>query len=276
MQRLARFANRHAVWFCLAVTVLFVAVIVVAGIAAFPVEGEAARAVVSGVVMLVGVGCFVLVLRGLGWLGPAGVARLGSRSAWLLLAWVIVYLPVITVVAFFVGTEIALPTAGVSGALAFNNMVDAGLLQEIAFRGLVLYALVRAWERRNAGLLRAIGVSAVLFSAVHVLNVAAGREGELVALQMVDTLLAGLYLGVFVVVAASVWPAVLMHGLGNTATTVLAAGTSGFAETPEAWQTRLVLQVPVYVFAIYLAHRLVAQSSSMRPPRQAGPSGAGM
>jgi membrane protease YdiL (CAAX protease family) len=76
-----------------------------------------------------------------------------------------------------------------------------------------------------------------------------------IGLQLVDTLLGGFYLGVFVVHAGSVWPAVLVHGLGNAAVTVMAAGTPGFAETPRAWVTLLVLKVPVYLYAIHLARR---------------------
>jgi membrane protease YdiL (CAAX protease family) len=252
---LDRLAQRHPVSFGLLVSAAFVLVVAAAGIVGFPVEGEAARATVSGTVMLAGVGALLLVLRSLGWLGPAGVAAVGDSSAWRRLAWVLAYLPVVTLVAFLPDTDRVLPPPDVALAVAYESLVDGGLLQEITFRALVLYALLRAWQSRADGLLRALLVSSVLFSAVHALGLTAGAEPGVIGLQLVDTLLGGFYLGVFVVHAGSVWPAVLVHGLGNAAVTVMAAGTPGFAETPRAWVTLLVLKVPVYLYAIHLARR---------------------
>ena len=159
----------------------------------------------------------------------------------------------VTLAAFLPDTDRALPHWDVALALAFETLVSGGLLQELTFRALVLYALLRAWRHSPRGALCALLVSSVLFSAAHVVNLASGAGAATVGLQLLDTVLAGLYLGFFVVHTGSVWPAVLVHGLGNAAVTVMAAGTPGFVETPRAWLTLLVLKVPVYLYVIQLA-----------------------
>ena len=267
MQRLARFADSRPGAFGLVVTVAFLVIVVAAGVVSYPVAGEAGQAVVSGTVMLLGAGALLLLLRSLGWLGSAWVTRAGDRSAWWRLSWVLVYLPVVTLAAFLPDTDRTLPHWESAVALAFQSLVSGGLLQEITFRALVLYALLHAWYRRPAGVFRALLASAVLFSAAHVLNLASGMGAGVVGLQILDTLLAGLYLGAFVIHAGSIWPAVVVHGLGNAVVTVVAAGTPDFADTPRAWLMLVALKAPVYFYAIYLARRSAAAASPGGDPR---------
>ena len=89
---------------------------------------------------------------------------------------------------------------------------------------------------------------------------------------MVDTLLAGFCLAVVVLFAGSIWPAVVMHACGNIVTTVLAAGTTDFAETAQAWAWLIVLKVPIYVLALYLWQRLPFRAAGRSRPSPRRPS----
>ncbi len=264
--RMTRLAGRAPVLFSLAVCAVFLVIVVVAGVASYPADSDMAAALISATAMLLGVLVLLALLNRLGWLESAGVSRVGDRRAWLLLLPFLLYVPAIHVLAVFATAEVAPPSGGLTGALVVENLVDGGLLQEVTFRALVLHALVRAWGSTRGGIARAVAVSAVLFSAVHLLNLAAGNTLSTTLLQLVDTLLAGFYLAVVVLFAKSIWPAVVLHASGNIVTTVLAAGATDFAETTQAWAWLIVLKVPVYVLALYLWQRLPLRAAGMSRP----------
>jgi membrane protease YdiL (CAAX protease family) len=265
MNRLTRFATRSPLLFCLSITVLVWLIAILAGVVAYPVDGDAATALVTGTVTLIGVGILLLLLRELRWLWPAGVTRLGSGRAWLLLLPLILYAPAAAVLAFFPDLSLTLPDAGVMGALGFRHLVGGGLLEELAFRSLVLYALVRVWGHTRRGLLAAIVISALFFSAAHLLHLLEGKSLAMVSMQVADTLLAGFVLAVFVLYARSIWPAVLIHASGNIAVNVLAAASTDFEETLASWILYILLHVPFYVLALYLLRDLRLQPAPARP-----------
>ncbi len=275
MKRLSGFAARSPVLFSLAVALAFVVIVVVAGVAAYPAGTEAGTALASGAVMLVGVLGLLVVLNGLGWSTSAGVTRVGTRRAWLLMIPLVVYLSVAHVLAFFGTDGVRVPDAGLAAALVFENLVDGGLLQELTFRALVLHALVRAWGSTWRGVVGALGVSAALFSAVHAVNLVAGAAASTTALQLIDTLLAGFYLGVIVLFTQSIWPAVVLHATGNILTTVLAAGATDFTETTGSWAALLLLKAPLYVVAVYLFRHLAVPTTARRDGAAPATSGRG-
>lgn len=54
------------------------------------------------------------------------------------------------------------------------NAASGALIEEFAFRGVILYALIRAWGTTNNGILTSVVVSSLLFGVVHLLNLLAG------------------------------------------------------------------------------------------------------
>lgn len=84
----------------------------------------------------------------------------------------------------------------------------AGVLEELALRGVLLRLLDARWGPRAA-----VGVSAAVFASLHQGHATGGLQLVLVLSSMFA---AGLLLGIVVVRTRSVWPAVALHTGWNT------------------------------------------------------------
>lgn len=83
-------------------------------------------------------------------------------------------------------------------------------LEEIAFRGVLLSVFLRAYSERRAILFTALG-----FGAIHLFNLASGRETVWVLGQVVWAAVLGLFYAFVVVRSDSLLPAMVVHYLGN-------------------------------------------------------------
>jgi membrane protease YdiL (CAAX protease family) len=86
----------------------------------------------------------------------------------------------------------------------------ASIFEEVAFRGVVLSLFLTRYSKPQAILFSALG-----FGAMHLLNLTSGREIVWVLGQFVWSTIFGLFYGVLVLKANSLWPAMLIHYLGN-------------------------------------------------------------
>jgi membrane protease YdiL (CAAX protease family) len=83
-------------------------------------------------------------------------------------------------------------------------------LEEVAFRGVVLSVFLLKYPEKPAILFAALG-----FGAIHLLNLASGKELVWVLGQVLWAAILGLFYGFVVVRSNSLWPAMLVHYLGN-------------------------------------------------------------
>ena len=83
-------------------------------------------------------------------------------------------------------------------------------LEEVAFRGIVLSVFLSKYPARPAVLFTALG-----FGASHLLNMAVGLEPVWVLGQVVWATFIGLFYGFVVCRSDSLWPAMVVHYLGN-------------------------------------------------------------
>jgi membrane protease YdiL (CAAX protease family) len=83
-------------------------------------------------------------------------------------------------------------------------------LEEVAFRGVVLSVFLTKYPARPAVLFTALG-----FGASHLLNMAAGLRPMWVLGQAVWATCIGLFYGFVVYKSDSLWPAMVVHYLGN-------------------------------------------------------------
>ena len=84
------------------------------------------------------------------------------------------------------------------------------IFEEVAFRGVVLSVFLLRYSKPKAILFSSIG-----FSAMHLLNLTGGKELSWVLGQVAWSVIFGLFYGVLVLKANSLWPAMLVHYLGN-------------------------------------------------------------
>ena len=108
-------------------------------------------------------------------------------------------------------------TAGVYRICA--DLSAAGM-EELLFRGVVLLGVCRRLKMKNAD---AVFLSALLFSAAHLWNLASGADLRGTLLQALFALCAGVSLGALTVFTGSIFPAVILHATVNLSSVWLAA-----------------------------------------------------
>jgi membrane protease YdiL (CAAX protease family) len=256
MIALERFATAHPVLFGCLTVLIFVLFVVAAGVLAYATAGGSGGELVAAAVKLIGALVLLLVLQRFGWLRAAGIAQPARWRPWLLALPAIVSSLIVNQAAFFRGMGFHFPDPAHAGSVALNMMVDGGL-QEIAFRGVLLYALIRVWGGSKRGIVQSVIVSAALFGGLHILNVAArGRELPQTLLQIADTLLSGVYYAALVLSGGNIWPVVLWHGLLNAAASARSVGIPDFEESVSAWGLLVLCNLPLLIYGVYLLWRL--------------------
>lgn len=84
------------------------------------------------------------------------------------------------------------------------------VFEEVAFRGVILSLFLAHYPNPTS-----VIIAALSFGLIHLLNLASGRELAWVLGQAVWATLTGLFYGVLVLKSGSLWPAMLVHYLGN-------------------------------------------------------------
>lgn len=265
MKTLDRFALRRPLAFALLVTVAFIVALFV--ILALTPRAAGERAIeLAGALGRFTIAALACVLAaGLGWWRAAGFTPPSRTGRWLLVFPPLLYLA--AAFALLTTGRFTLPASPPATlALVGLNGLAAGVLEEIVFRGIVLYALVRAWGESPGGRTKAVLVSSLLFSLPHALNLLAGADPLRTAAQLVWALELGVAFGAIVLATGSVWPAALLHGLANA---YLHANRHGMAAEPGLAAALLMAlaPVPVVLYAVLLAWRSWNQArGAVSPP----------
>ena len=149
--------------------------------------------------------------------------------------------PVVIAVALLLVLAIVngLPTTSVLLFLVINSMA-VGVSEELAFRGVVLRALLGSYPIR-----RAVLISALAFGAVHSLN--ALMTGEVVPALMQSGIAVGMgmWAASIRIRTGSLYPSILLHGLWDLALLIVISGIAG---SPIS----VVVSVLALVFAVGL------------------------
>ncbi|HXI92056.1 MAG TPA: CPBP family intramembrane glutamic endopeptidase [Blastocatellia bacterium] len=121
--------------------------------------------------------------------------------------------------------------------IAFLFFVIAGATEELMFRGFPFQALVH-----NLGGARAIAITSLLFGLAHLSNKDAS------ALSTVNTILAGIWLGLGYLMTRSLWLATALHWSWNFAMAfIFGLPVSGFTTLSQLAWLRPVIGGPVWV-----------------------------
>lgn len=255
MNKLKAFAVNHPLGFSFVVLVLLFVLMggpaaLAAGLLDYDMT-DVEPQVMGQIVATIG---FLLLLWRFGWLAPAGISRLGSRRLWLITLLILLYTGVSALMAFFGTLNVDL-SLNVSMAPVLIHTTMAGVMEEILFRGLMLYALVLSWGNSRRGLLSAVVLSAFLFGALHFVNLAAG-PANMTTLQVLEAFVSALLYGALVLVGGSVWPAVLLHSGINLLVNVAVLNTPEFNLTPAQYLTLVLLDIPPAVYGFYLLSKV--------------------
>jgi membrane protease YdiL (CAAX protease family) len=107
-----------------------------------------------------------------------------------------------------------------------------GFVEETVFRGIILYALVRVWGTTKPRLFAAVVVQAALFGIPHVLQAFVGLSPLTALVNVANTFVSGLWLGLLVLSVGTLWPAMVLHAVSNAA--IIIQGLSSPSIEPSA------------------------------------------
>jgi membrane protease YdiL (CAAX protease family) len=223
---------------------------VVAGIlTAMLLHVKQADPVFAPVVLLITTLYLVFILWSFAWLKAAGVASLGSWKGWGMTLVLLIYYLLELIFSFFGKFTFTVPIAAVSG-LRVPSMFLVAVFEELLFRGFVLCALVSVWGATRKGILKAVIISAFLFSAVHALNAIAGNSSEALG-QMAIALFESIWLAAIVLRWGSIWPVVFVHGVTNWVLQTKALGYADYYGTASSYAFAVLLGLPLVALGVW-------------------------
>ena len=194
---------------------------------------------------------FLWLLGRFGWQEAAGVTRAGAWVAWLVALLILAYELLVFQLPFFDDMAFKVSYPGLSLSVGLNALVT-GLIEELPFRGIILYTFLRLWGDTRQGIIRSFLVSALFFSSSHLIHVVFGHPFGAVAMKVVMTFLSSVYYTALVLRWRSIWTVVLMHGVQNAYLSMRAVEVPGFSETAGALGVIALLQLPLVAFGAYL------------------------
>lgn len=251
MEKSKSVAAKRPVAFALAVTIIFILLVLISSfVVSTRWPGDTPGWYLSSTTgRLVSFFVLLVALFRLGWLGPAGLTRLGERNTWLALLLPLAYAAAVSTYAATgnIAFSVSDPALAVPAALF---LMAHAFLEEVAFRGMILHAFVSRSGGTNRGLVWSVLVSSLFFGAMHLIYLAA-EPLPVVLLRVVFAFLFGIYLGALVLNGRSIYPAAFFHGVLNVAGYFGLAG-SGAEETTASWFLMSLSMLPLAVFGIYL------------------------
>ena len=96
----------------------------------------------------------------------------------------------------------------------FTENLATGVFEETMMRAMAFYLLYRAWRHQANGLLKAAWAQAIIFGAIHLINLVNGVSVDVFAQVIYATFLGFAFAGI-VAYTGSIWPAAFAHGFVN-------------------------------------------------------------
>jgi membrane protease YdiL (CAAX protease family) len=221
---ISNLAMHHPAGFVLVLTVVWMVLLLVfMGTAAALFHKPYGDAMTASTGRLAVTACVLFLAWRLGWLKASGISGPGSWQAWLLALAGLIYLASASLYAFYgkVAFDFSSPLRLPEARAAVTTHFIAGLSEEILFRGLVLYTLIRAWGNSTQGILGSVLLAAALFALVHISQVFTyGISPTSALLLVLQGFVISTWWGALVVLGGSIWPAVILHFVVNAVVAV--------------------------------------------------------
>jgi len=258
------FALKHPVGFVLILSVAtLIVLMLVTGLAYSQLQKSHANiAMTAARVVLAGL--LLALLARLGGLQPAGITRWGSWQVWLVALGSMVLFTGASLYAFYNKVAFnfsALAQSPEAHTLAWTNLAVV-LFEEFLYRGVILFVLTRAWGSTAPGRAGSVVLAAALFAVPHLTSLLMGVSLRSILWLVAETFVIAVWWGALVLWGGSIWPAVVLHLIGNTL--VAAQGLITPVITPEylVYQRALWFGLPLGVLGIVL---LLLQSRPTPP-----------
>lgn len=92
------------------------------------------------------------------------------------------------------------------------SMFMVGAAEEVVFRGLLFNNMVKKWGTYRQGIIKAIAISALIFGAIHLLNVFVSPPLTVVV-QAINAACAGVLFSVIYLRCNNIWAVIIIHML---------------------------------------------------------------
>jgi hypothetical protein len=205
---------------------------------------------------------FLYILWRLGWLERSGVTRWGALYTWVITLIVLAYDLVTTIYALFGSVDVSGISDSVLSASVAANALTTGLIEEIPFRGIILYAFLRLWGDSRRGVIKGVLYSSLLFGGIHIIHILLGRPVPQAILVVISAFLSGILYAAFLLRWKTIWPVVVLHGVGNAVVALRVIETPGFTETVSAFGMTILLQLPLVAYGAYLIYGVPLQPAT--------------
>ncbi|NJD60970.1 MAG: CPBP family intramembrane metalloprotease [Anaerolineae bacterium] len=268
MKTLKSFSMKQPILFGLILTVVWMALVLVfSGIAASIIRkpyGDVSTTIIGRLAVI---SCTVLLAWRLGWLEESGIARLGSWRAWLFTLGGLVYYAIVSLYAFYgrASFDFSILTRLPESRFIVLAQFVIAMSEEFLFRGLVLFVLVRVWGNTARGMIGSVVFTALLFAVLHVIQVFTNGLPTSAALYLVlATLVIAIWWGALVLLGRSIWPAVVLHFMGNAVVIVQGFATPMIEPEFLAYKSLLWFSMVLGVIGI----GLLVNVASEKPAKQ--------
>ncbi len=215
-------------------------------------------------------GLLLLAASRLGWLRNLGLTRMGSWPAWALTLLLAIFL-VLTDLYAFVGKSDFDLRAVVNHPEARVILIHtplAGLVEEILFRGFLLYALLRVWGKTRQGLIASLLVQAALFGVLHALQMLAGTPPTAAIANVFGTFIFGVWAGALVLIARSLWPAILLHTLSNAALLLKGLTSPWVSPAYRGYLQAALFELPLALLGLWAVLKILPAQTPASPAGQ--------
>lgn len=237
---------------------------ITAGILRKPYDNEASAILGRTFVSV----CAILLLWKLGWLEAARITRLGNGQVWLFALGGSIYYACASLYAFYgkASFDFSILTRLPDSRITVLTHFMVALSEEILFRGIVLSVLTLAWGNTTKRWIGSIVITSFLFAILHATQVYTNRLQPSSALFLVSgTFIIAVWWGALVLAGGSIWPAVLLHFIGNAA--VVVQGLSSPILEPQflAYERLLWFSLVLGVIGIGLLIKTVPKEIGLKP-----------
>ncbi len=253
---ISTFTRHHPVGFILVLTIAWIVLLLVfMGIASTVFHSPYGDTRTASIGRLAVTACVLFLAWRLDWLKASGIFRPGSWLVWLLALGGLVYFASASLYSFYgrIGFDFSSLLRLSDARTAVITHFMAGLSEEILFRGLVLYALMRVWGNTIRGILGSIFLTAALFALLHLTQVFTyGTSLSSALILVLQAFVISIWWGALVVMGGSIWPAVIFHFVGNTVVAVQGLTMPVVEPVTLAYTQLLWFSIPLGVLAIGL------------------------
>lgn len=180
------------------------------------------------------------------WAREVGLAQ-GPQRGTLRVIW-----PWLLFLALFVASALnaGLPPTSVTLFILANTLL-VGWSEEVMFRGIWLRGL-----HRSFGIWAAILGSSLIFGAMHVLNVFLTGDLRGAVMQAAAAFLSGLFLAAVRLRTGSLWTGIVLHGLWDAGTFLVAASGAPAADAAAAATAlgdygSVVMSLPLFLLGLF-------------------------